>query len=44
MNKIRVIIAWIVGTISVVQCEDKVGFVYELVRHGARAPILDGEQ
>ena len=39
-----VIIAWIVGTISVVQCEDKVGFVYELVRHGARAPILNGEQ
>ena len=24
--------------------EDKIGFVYELVRHGARATTLDGEQ
>ena len=44
MNKIRVILAWIVGTLSLIQGEDKVGFVYELVRHGARAPLLIGEE
>jgi hypothetical protein len=44
MNKKRAIFAWVIGTLSLIQGEDRVGFVYELVRHGARAPILDGEQ
>jgi hypothetical protein len=26
------------------QAEDKLGFVYELVRHGARAPIVEEPQ
>ena len=43
MNKIRAIFAWAAGTIALSQGEDKIGFVYELVRHGARAPILNGE-
>lgn len=31
----------ILATISTIYCADKIGFVYEAVRHGARAPQLD---
>lgn len=30
--------------IKLTQAEEKLGFVYELVRHGARAPIIDEPQ
>lgn len=44
MKIISAIFCSILGTLSLIKGEDKVGFVYELVRHGARAPILNGEQ
>ena len=34
----------LIATLSLIKGEDKIGFVYELVRHGARSPMLDGEQ
>jgi hypothetical protein len=34
----------LIASLSLIKGEDKIGFVYELVRHGARSPMLDGEQ
>jgi len=29
--------------VSIVSCDDKIAFVYELVRHGARAPVMENQ-
>jgi hypothetical protein len=40
MNKQITLLSIILATIKLTQANSKLGFVYELVRHGARAPII----
>jgi hypothetical protein len=40
--KLLVIIGFVASALTLqASCEDKIAFVYELVRHGARAPVSD---
>ena len=38
-----VLLCGLLMTTMRVQAEDKIAFVYELVRHGARAPVMEGQ-